>query len=88
MENPQKERWISFKGCEFGCYYYQQSDVYIFYTAETVGNEYRERKHSGEFAAQSARIAFLNMIESLFNNWFKKKFIERGFDPVTGKRIR
>jgi len=86
--NPQKERWIFFKGCELGCYYYPQTDVYIFYTAEIIGGERKEKTHGGENAAQSARITYLNMIESLFNNWFKKKFIETGFDPVTGKRIR
>lgn len=88
MEIPQTEKWISFKGCEMGFEYFPQSDEYVFFTARTVGNERREKKYYGENAAQEARIAYLGMIESLFDGYFKKKLAETGFNPITGKRTR
>lgn len=84
---------LSFKGNEIGYTYFEDTDTYEWYTDEpvideTAGNvrETYHRTYTGEWAAQAARIRFLENIGKMFDNYLKKIFRSLGIDPATGHR--
>lgn len=79
---------LSFKGHSIGYTYDEATDTYEWFTDMPMGAGKPPFRavFDGEWAAQAARVRFMDNIESLFNRFFKKKFAELGIDPATGHR--
>lgn len=77
-----------FKGYSIGYEYDEKSDTYEWFTTEPAKGDKQPFRvtFEGEWAAQAARVRFLDNISSLFNSYFKMRFAELGIDPATGRR--
>ena len=78
-----------FKGHSIGYDYDEDSDTYEWFVIEPVKGQRKDSARTtfkGEWAAQAARIRFLDNINGMFDRYFKKHFEELGIDPATGRR--
>ena len=78
-----------FKGHSIGYTYNEKTDSYTWSVTEPArqkGDEPFTVNFSGEWAAQAARVRFLDNINSMFDRFFKRKFSKLGIDPATGHR--
>lgn len=78
-----------FKGHSVGYEYNEKTDSYIWFVTEPArheGDEPFRVNFAGEWAAQAARVRFLDNINSMFDRFFKRKFAKLGIDPATGHR--
>lgn len=82
-----------FKGHSIGYNYDENTDTYEWFIIEPPSRNNPEVQRgfsritfSGEWAAQAARVRFLDNINSMFDRFFKRKFAKIGIDPATGHR--
>ncbi len=79
----------NFKGHSIGYNYDENTDTYEWFIIEPTSRNHPEVGFSritfgGEWAAQAARIRFLDNINGMFDRYFKEKFAKLGIDPATG----
>lgn len=77
-----------FKGNSIGYSCDENTGRYEWFTIEPakVTREPFRTAFGGEWAAQAARIHFLDNINAMFDRYFKKEFAKLGIDPASGRR--
>jgi len=72
------------KGNQLGYIRDEETGGLTWYVKDAILDE--EIHFTGEWAAQEARIHFLDIVDTILNRYIKKVFRSLGIDPATGRR--